>query len=384
MNHIDLLHIHMIKNKNTIKNKTILITFSIILLLLVTFEIISYKSFIQKFYSSFNSYDFATASSMVSSKENRNPIIKSLIKKDSSLFFSNKLDNMYMQIQTSELSSNDAILILDEIRDYDVLDTKNYKITDKINFLNEYINALSLFENKTYKEAFTAFNSLEESPFDESKSSKHINEYILTCRSNIKTSTYTEISTLCNINYYTKALELLDSNLSYFENDEEYIDKIDQIMVEKQAFLAASNIKNNIKESSLNVSSIQSSTPYLITVDISSQKTTVYTGKKNNWNSIKSFICSTGIKGQSTPKGAFIIQQKGEWFFSSKYGQGGKYWIQFKGNYLFHSVPFNADQSKVLDNTLGTPASHGCIRLAEENSKWLYDNIPAGTKLIIK
>ena len=70
-------------------------------------------------------------------------------------------------------------------------------------------------------------------------------------------------------------------------------------------------------------------------------------------------------------------------FFSDKYNQGGKYWVQFYGDYLFHSVPYNKDQSEVVDYTLGVPASHGCIRLKTEDAKWIYDNIESGTKVII-
>ena len=53
------------------------------------------------------------------------------------------------------------------------------------------------------------------------------------------------------------------------------------------------------------------------------------------------------------------------------------------GDYLFHSVPFDETQTVILDDTLGTPASHGCIRLKVEDAKWLYDNIANDTKIII-
>ena len=53
------------------------------------------------------------------------------------------------------------------------------------------------------------------------------------------------------------------------------------------------------------------------------------------------------------------------------------------GDYLFHSLPFDESGENIVDYTLGTPASHGCIRLAVEDAKWLYDNIDNGTKIII-
>ena len=53
------------------------------------------------------------------------------------------------------------------------------------------------------------------------------------------------------------------------------------------------------------------------------------------------------------------------------------------GNYLFHSIPFDSDKTTISDPTLGVPASHGCIRLSVEDSKWLYDNVKNGSKIII-
>ena len=139
----------------------------------------------------------------------------------------------------------------------------------------------------------------------------------------------------------------------------------------------------SITSTNIHTLNIESLTPYLIYVNLSDQMTYVYKGTMNKWNTAKSFICSTGIDDEKTPTGIFDVRERGDWFFSDKYEQGGKYWVQFYGDYLFHSVPYNKDQSEVVDNTLGTPASHGCIRLKTEDAKWIYDNIESGTKVII-
>ena len=55
--------------------------------------------------------------------------------------------------------------------------------------------------------------------------------------------------------------------------------------------------------------------------------------------------------------------------------------------YLFHSVPTKGDGSYNMKEAakLGrTQGSHGCIRLSVPDSKWLMDNIPDGTKVVIK
>ena len=36
-----------------------------------------------------------------------------------------------------------------------------------------------------------------------------------------------------------------------------------------------------------------------------------------------------------------------------------------------------------MDGRLGMHLSHGCVRLDIDNAKWIYDNIPYGTKVVI-
>ena len=56
------------------------------------------------------------------------------------------------------------------------------------------------------------------------------------------------------------------------------------------------------------------------------------------------------------------------------------------GEYLFHSVPTKADGSYNLREAanLGkSTGSHGCIRLSVPDAKWMEQNLPEGTKVVI-
>lgn len=101
----------------------------------------------------------------------------------------------------------------------------------------------------------------------------------------------------------------------------------------------------------------------------------------------KQIKVSTGMKGHETPLGTFEIQNRGEWFYNDTYKQGAKYWVSFKnwGEYLFHSVAMDKDKNIIPEEEakLGTPASHGCVRMPVEDAKWIYDNIPEKTKVVI-
>jgi len=102
---------------------------------------------------------------------------------------------------------------------------------------------------------------------------------------------------------------------------------------------------------------------------------------------VKTMVASTGVEGKETPLGTFEIQNRGEWFFNEKYQQGAMYWVSFKdwGIYLFHSLAMDKNREVIPEEAekLGQPASHGCVRLAIEDAKWIYDNIPQQTKVVI-
>lgn len=131
------------------------------------------------------------------------------------------------------------------------------------------------------------------------------------------------------------------------------------------------------------VSLEQANLPLSIQVSIADQKVTIYDAKKRI---VKQFICSTGTKGSETPTGTYKIAERGTSFYSKSSNEGGYYWTQFHGDYLFHSVPFDENYKMEPEEAakLGTPASHGCVRLAIPDAKWIYDHVSRGTSVTIK
>ncbi|WP_315073935.1 L,D-transpeptidase [uncultured Clostridium sp.] len=144
----------------------------------------------------------------------------------------------------------------------------------------------------------------------------------------------------------------------------------------------ADDVKQNSSSSNyVNKNNISSTTNYLILVSLRSFKVNIYKGSTNKWNLIHSYICTIGKPSTPTPKGTFTVGIKGLYFGVNK-GYKCWYFTQFKGNYLFHSIIYNLDGS-IRDGRLGMKLSDGCIRLSKENAKWIYDNVPRGTKVII-
>ena len=131
----------------------------------------------------------------------------------------------------------------------------------------------------------------------------------------------------------------------------------------------------------LKAQSYSSSTKWLVLVDTTQNRVGIYSGYKNNWTETKYWVCTTGARSTPTVKGTFTVKGKG-----MSFGKGYTCWYytQFYGNYLFHSVLYYpGSKTAIKDGRLGINASHGCVRLSLYNAKWIYDNIPRGTKVVI-
>jgi len=77
---------------------------------------------------------------------------------------------------------------------------------------------------------------------------------------------------------------------------------------------------------------------------------------------------STARSGFSTPRGHFAPTGMERMHYSQKYHNSPMpYSIFFRGGYAIHGTYATA--------ALGTPASHGCVRLSPEHARMLYEMV---------
>lgn len=131
------------------------------------------------------------------------------------------------------------------------------------------------------------------------------------------------------------------------------------------------------------------SNTYWLKVNRTANVVNVYKNVNGSWQPVKVMLCSCGKnkKSSRTPVGNFSIKKKWRWQ-KLFHGVSGQYVSQFKGNYLFHSVVYkkkkkNSTCVRKEYNKLGKNASHGCVRLATMDAKWIYDNCGKGTKVTV-
>ena len=145
--------------------------------------------------------------------------------------------------------------------------------------------------------------------------------------------------------------------------------------------------KNGVKQLDLD-GILPKQSSYYIRVNRTACTVTVYAKDGNDGYIIpvKRFACSVGLPSTPTPTGTYRTLNKYRWhtLMGPSYGQ---YCTRIVGGILFHSVAgynMTSYNLKASDyNKLGSPASHGCVRLCVRDAKWIYDNCSLGTTVNI-
>jgi len=132
---------------------------------------------------------------------------------------------------------------------------------------------------------------------------------------------------------------------------------------------------------------------YYIELDKGNQVITVYQKDDEGEYTriVRRMLCTTGKTEPSgnepaspTPSGKWKIGARERFGkFAAFGGEYARYWTQIVGGVYFHSIMFGKRDTTALKNgpfyKLGSPASHGCVRLYVEDAKWLYYHACPGT-----
>jgi lipoprotein-anchoring transpeptidase ErfK/SrfK len=135
--------------------------------------------------------------------------------------------------------------------------------------------------------------------------------------------------------------------------------------------VTASSKNNTIQQ---RIQTLQKSNQRWIQVNLSTQKLTAWEGKKP----VYAVTVSTGKKSTPTLVGSFKIQSK----LKSTRMRGRDYDVPnvphtmfYQGNYAIHGAYWH--------KKFGTPVSHGCINVAPNHAKWLFNWASLGTPVFI-
>lgn len=104
-----------------------------------------------------------------------------------------------------------------------------------------------------------------------------------------------------------------------------------------------------------------------------------------NGRMLDDYMVSSGKPGMSTPKGETQIYNKAPRAWSAEYGLYMPYWMAMAsdGKFGIHELPEWPGGYKEGAAHLGTPVSHGCVRLGVGAAKRVYEWADIGTPVVI-
>jgi lipoprotein-anchoring transpeptidase ErfK/SrfK len=116
-------------------------------------------------------------------------------------------------------------------------------------------------------------------------------------------------------------------------------------------------------------------------INLASQVMTIFEQGKV----LDAFVVSSGKHGMDTPKGSFKIENKAARPWSAAYGLFMPNWMALvpSGKFGIHELPEWPGGYKEGESHLGTPVSHGCVRLGVGAAKKVFDWAEIGTPVLI-
>jgi len=118
-----------------------------------------------------------------------------------------------------------------------------------------------------------------------------------------------------------------------------------------------------------------------IDINVKSQVMTIF----ENGQALDAYIISSGKRGMDTPQGTFSIANKFLRAWSKKYGLFMPFWMAIvpSGDFGIHELPEWPSGYKEGVNHLGTPVSHGCVRLGVGAAERVYNWAVIGTPVVV-
>lgn len=138
------------------------------------------------------------------------------------------------------------------------------------------------------------------------------------------------------------------------------------------------------KEIWVNAKGYSSHTEYLIWVNLSMQRVNIFKGSKGDWELCYSCIVGTGAQGSGTPVGTWTTTYKlASGWNTSTYTVKPVVGFRQGTGYAFHSRLYHPGTTRLSDPSIGYPISHGCVRMYDEDVRYIYENIPSGTTVVV-
>lgn len=144
----------------------------------------------------------------------------------------------------------------------------------------------------------------------------------------------------------------------------------------KQIYDPDCRYPKEVAEAWVNGEGFSSQTGFLFWANKWGQRVYIFKGSKKNWTLYKTYKCGTGkiSDGDGGDPGLYFNGKVYDKHKTYKGPRGMLYWC------MHYSSPYG---NCIHKGAVGKPSTHGCIALSENPVKWVYENIPLNTKVIL-
>ena len=183
--------------------------------------------------------------------------------------------------------------------------------------------------------------------------------------------------------------------VAYFDHNEEYSAYVQlpdgsyvwvpykNVRISSANFTESGDYTNSEKETFVNAKGYESSTGYLIWINPKRQKVNIFVGSRFKWKLLKAFPCATGANTTPTPMGVYKYVARDTAWIKPDYQVRPILYFELYRGLAFHSRLYSPDGSTLIDATIGRPASHGCIRMYDDDVRWMERDMPINTTVIV-
>ncbi len=124
-----------------------------------------------------------------------------------------------------------------------------------------------------------------------------------------------------------------------------------------------------------------SNTKYLIWCNLFTTTVNIFEGSQGKWKLISTSEVTIGDPTTPTRVGEFkIVSKSYRWDFDDCYVN---YASVFDGGIAFHTRTFYTTNGSLFDPSLSAERSHGCVRCTNEVAKFIFNNCPVGTRVVV-
>ena len=144
------------------------------------------------------------------------------------------------------------------------------------------------------------------------------------------------------------------------------------------------------KEEYVNSKGYASSTKYMIWCNLYTQRVNIFKGSKGKWKLIKTGRCTSGRFAHGTKKSDSMQIDKKKPFRErispmSNLPYYYNYLSYFNGGNSFHTPCYRSGTTRFINSVKSSlqPGTQGCVRCTVEMAKYIYNNVPLNTRVVV-